>query len=153
MSLIHWISWSKFLLKSHRINLQWFCIEFEFWKHICTSKTAYKLISQWTEQYRSTPKLPWESDHERNQNFGRTSETICLQYTRYSHIIKYQQDTLEWLPFSISNHSISNTHTHPHTHARTHTHTHTHTHTLAHQAFLILLWHYGAQMHLWKCLI
>jgi hypothetical protein len=30
------------------------------------SKTAHKLIEQWTKQYHLTPKLPWESDHERN---------------------------------------------------------------------------------------
>ncbi len=50
------------------------CIKFDYWKHIRMSKTAYKLIWQWTEQYHSTPKLPWESGQERNRNFDRTRQ-------------------------------------------------------------------------------
>ncbi len=78
MFLIHWICWSKSLLKSQWINLHQIWRLKLFWKHI---KHEQNCLQTDLTMIRPTPKLPWESDHERNRNFGCTSETINLTST------------------------------------------------------------------------
>ncbi len=84
------------LIKIHVENTKNQSVSNLICKHISKSKTAYKLIKQWIEQYHSTPKLPWESDHERNRSFGRTSETIYLTIT-HIHFARSNSHTGCWI--------------------------------------------------------
>ena len=66
------------MLKAHESD----CIEFECWKHIITNQTAYK----WTKQYHLTPRPLRKSNHERIQNFRRTSGNIFWPFLWQSHL-------------------------------------------------------------------